>query len=100
MAHNIDLFTDHEMVTANAEPRVIPPRTDSFTPPPFAIIFSVLLMLFENASKSEFHYDTGNRYHLFILSIKKATRFTGLPCMVSYGFFYLLIFGSFSLILN
>lgn len=31
MAHNIDLFTDHEMVTANTVPSVIPPRTVSFT---------------------------------------------------------------------
>jgi hypothetical protein len=39
IAHSIDLFADHEMVTASAVPRVIPPRTDSVTLlPEFAII--------------------------------------------------------------
>lgn len=31
MAHKMDLFIDHDMVTAKAVPNVIPPRTDSVT---------------------------------------------------------------------
>lgn len=38
IAQMIDLLTDHEMVTASADPRVIPPLTDSFTFPDFAIV--------------------------------------------------------------
>jgi hypothetical protein len=37
MAHNIDLLIDQEMVTANTVPRVMPPRTVSFTVSEFAI---------------------------------------------------------------
>jgi len=29
IAHIIDLFTDHDIVTARAVPRVMPPLTDS-----------------------------------------------------------------------
>lgn len=42
IAHNIDLLTDHEMVTAKAVPNVIPPRTVSCTFPELAIVAPVL----------------------------------------------------------
>lgn len=46
MAQIIDLFTDHEIVTASAVPSVIPLRTDSFTFPPFAIVNTYLVVCF------------------------------------------------------
>lgn len=42
IAHNMDLLTDQEIVTARAVPNVIPPRTVSFTFPELAIFTSVL----------------------------------------------------------
>lgn len=38
IAQIIDLLADQEIVTASAVPSVMPPRTDSFTFPPFAIV--------------------------------------------------------------
>ena len=47
IAHNIDLFTDHEIAIAKAVPNVIPPRTVSVTPD-FAIIIPRLYLMIDN----------------------------------------------------
>lgn len=47
IAHKIDLFTDQEMVTASAVPRVIPPRTVSLTLPELAIALLVFMKVDE-----------------------------------------------------
>jgi len=56
IAHKIDLLTDQEIVTANAVPKVIPPRTDSLTFPELAIISSLIKRLDIVCDKSIYDY--------------------------------------------